>query len=544
MSRALALLAVLVALPVSSAAAETTPGIAVTGSIPERGVVSAKPVGNLLYVSSLSGITIFDIADARNPVRVGRLDLPHVQNEDVDVGSGILLVTDDPFGGRGVLHVVDVRDPANPRVVGRLATWARGLANPFAAPARRGIGHTVSCIDDCRWAWLAGSSAGIDIVDLRDPANPRIARRFAAKEAAGIFGTHDVQVDGEGLAWVAGSNGTAAYDTSDPLRPRLVHRTNRKGAVGPYNDFIHHNSQRIRPDVVAITEEDFGRSGCRRAGTLQTWRIRGNRRLRPLDTFAVERDARSQVACSAHYFDTRDGLIVQGFYEQGVRFVDASRPGRLTQVGYHIPDPSMFWGALFAPTDPTGSTVYALDHARGIEILSVDRAALRPVTRRGATRPPRRVNAGVAMAIEDGFDAVRAGQRLTYRLIAFGRGRADVSVTLPPELVDVRPPAGTRYDPATRVLTYSYPRLRSTARKRLRARVAPGTAIGTPVELVGYAVTANDPMPIDDRGVDRAVVSRRAQSDGAVEFGAASASASSAAPRLGFCRLPLPRGAL
>ncbi len=112
-------------------------------------------------------------------------------------------------------------------MISTLTTWARGLGlGVFGEPPRkRGIGHTVTCIDDCRWAWLAGSSAGIDIVDLRDPRHPRIAGRFAAKEAAGVFGTHDVQVDADGLAWVAGSNGTAAYDTSDPLRPRRALRT-------------------------------------------------------------------------------------------------------------------------------------------------------------------------------------------------------------------------------------------------------------------------------------------------------------------------------
>jgi len=539
LKRALALLAFLVALPAPAAAAESSPGVALVGSIPERGVVSARPVGNHLYVSALTGVSIFDISDPRAPVRVGRLDLPNVQNEDVDVGSGIMLVSDDPYGGRGVLHVVDVSDPANPHVVSQLNTWAPGLFDDARPPRRGGIGHTVTCIDACRWAWLAGSSAGIDIVDLRDPAHPRVARRFAAKEAAGVYGTHDVQVDARGLAWVAGSRGTAAYDTSRPLRPRLVFRTNRQGAVGPYNDFIHHNSLRLKRRVVAITEEDFGRSGCRRAGTLQTWRIGRGGVLRPLDSFGVERDADVQVACSAHYFDARDGLIAQGFYEQGVRLIDASRPGRLRQVGYHIARPGMVWGALFAPTDPTGSTIYALDHSRGIDVLAIDRSALEPVRRRGAARAGGRAEAGFGLAITDGFDAVRPGQRLTFRLITFGRGGpVDVSVTLPPELGDVTPPAGAVYDPATRVLRYRQDRVRGRAGKRLLARVSPAAPPGAPLELIGYATGPDDPLPIDDRGVDRGVVARRARGDGTLS---ASAAASGAAARRGYCRLGPPR---
>ena len=52
------------------------------------------------------------------------------------MGSGIMLVSDDPYGGRGILHVVDVRDPANPHVISTLSTWARGLTNLFTRTAR------------------------------------------------------------------------------------------------------------------------------------------------------------------------------------------------------------------------------------------------------------------------------------------------------------------------------------------------------------------------------------------------------------------------
>jgi hypothetical protein len=500
-------LAVALALPGTALAAETSPGVSLVGSIPERGVISARAVGQHLYVSALSGVSIYDVSDPRAPVRVGRLELPNAQNEDVDVGSGIMLVSDDPLGGRGVLHVIDVRDPANPTLLSSFRTWTPGLYD-FGAPLprRRGIGHTASCIQDCRYAWLAGSPGGIDIVDLRDPAHPRLARRFKAREAAGFMGTHDVQVDGSGLAWVAGGKGTAAYDVSNPVRPRLVKRTNRRGSRPPLNDLIHHNSLRLRPDVVAITEEAFG-IGCRGGGTLQTWRISGRRRMTPLDSFGVERDRSSALLCSAHYFDARDGLIAQGFYEQGVRLIDARRPGRLRQVGYYVSRPGLFWGALFAPTDPTGSTVYALDHSRGIDILALDRTALAPVRRRGSRRVGEPTDFG--LYVDDGYDAVRPGQRLRMQISVFGRGRADVSVTLPPELVDVRPPRGASFDAATRTLRFSVRRVGIGAERSMRARVARSARVGTQLESIGYVTGAGDPFLLNDRSVDRGVVARR-----------------------------------
>jgi hypothetical protein len=477
-------------------------------------------------------VTIYDISAPRAPARVGALALPNAQNEDVDVGSGILLVSDDPFGGRGVLHIVDVRDPANPRPLSTYRTWAPGLGDlslPF--PRRRGIGHTATCIQDCRYAWLAGSPTGIDIVDLRDPAHPRRAGGFRAREVSGELGTHDVQVDRNGLAWVAGAAGTAAYDVTDPVRPRLVWRTNARGARPPLNDFIHHNSLRLRDDVVAITEEDFG-NGCRGAGTLQTWRISGGRRITPLDSFGVERDRSAQVMCSAHYFDAHDGLIAQGFYEQGVRLIDARQPRRLRQVGYFVNRPGLYWGALFAPTDPTGSTVYALDHSRGIDVLALDRAALRPVRRRGS-RPRGAAKAGFGLVIGDGRDKVRPGQRLRMHVIAFGRGgRARVQVTLPPAYVDVRPPRGVSFDRATRVLRFTLAGNRGGTRKVVRMRVAGSTPLGTQLETIGYIAGPDDPMPLDDRGVDSAVVARRGSR------GFRAAGAASARGRQGFCTLP------
>jgi hypothetical protein len=183
-------LALALALPGTALAAETSAGVSVVGSIPERGVISARAVGQHLYVSALTGVSIYDVSDPRAPLRVGRLELPNAQNEDVDVGSGILLVSDDPIGGRGILHVIDVRDPTAPRLLSTYSTRVRFDSS------RGGIGHTATCIQQCQYVWLAGSPAGIEVVDLRDPARPRRAGRFRARAAAGQMGTHDVQVDG------------------------------------------------------------------------------------------------------------------------------------------------------------------------------------------------------------------------------------------------------------------------------------------------------------------------------------------------------------
>jgi hypothetical protein len=89
--------------------------------------------------------------------------------------------------------------------------------------------------------------------------------------------------------------------------------------------------------------------------------------------------------CSAHYFDERDGIVAIGWYEEGTRFLDVRKPTGIRQVGYWVPTKGETWSALFPPTDPTGSIVYALDFARGIDVLRFERS-----DRRARRAPVRR----------------------------------------------------------------------------------------------------------------------------------------------------------
>ena len=391
--------------------------------------VSATFVADHMYLSTFRGLEVYDVADPATPVKLGALELPLFQNEDVSTNGEILLISRDSVLGLARLYVVDVSDPADPSILSTLDT--SDFDTPYGS-----IGHTASCIHDCSYALLAGWTRGVDVVDLRDPRNPRFAspRKVRMPNAAcsgpgddaECDGTHDVQLDDSGLAWVAGAGGTAAYDVSDPTNPVRRFTTNRRGVSmvlerrdtqsdgTAYNDFIHHNSLR-RGRTVLITEEDF-RPGCRHSGSLQSWRIGGDGILRPLDKWEVERDPARSAYCSAHYFDERDGLLVQGWYEAGARFIDWSRPRRLRQTGYWIPFRGNVTNAYWAPTDPDGEIAYVLDEQRGIDIIRIDRSAP-PVS----SRPPRQArNSGisarpdVSAAIDNGTERVAPGATVRY----------------------------------------------------------------------------------------------------------------------------------
>jgi LVIVD repeat-containing protein len=378
--------------------------VSLLGTIPNPGVIGARFQGDVMFVTSVTGLTTYDISNPASPAPLGALPLPHFENEDVDLGGDILLISNDAAESTGILYVVDISDPAHPTLLS--ATQMGG--NPLFG----GPGHTASCILDCSFAWVT-DGGGIRVVDLRNPAAP-VSKGTFPTPAGDDVATHDVQVDGNGLVWVVGFGGTAAYELPAGYDGnglgRLVAKTGPEGKSTYFdelglgtgenpNDFIHHNSfRRAGDDTVFITEEDYARPGCRGAGSFQSWSLDVDADgaptgadLKPLDLWTTEllADAAQPAAlCSAHYFDVRRNVVAQGWYEQGVRFLDVHDPSDIRQVGFFIPLTSATWAAYFAPTDPSGEIVYSLDASHGIDILRFDRPERGPLSSTGRPCDP------------------------------------------------------------------------------------------------------------------------------------------------------------
>jgi hypothetical protein len=236
-----------------------------------------------MFVTGTAGLYVYDVTNAASPAPVSVLPLPHYENEDVSIGGNRLLISGDGALGAGLLIVIDISNPQVP-------VPERALK---MEPV--GEGHTASCIQDCRYAWIAGDQVfgGLTVLDLdKAPAVgsgpngadvdlgnwtfgfipvPDPAVRAGTIQGYNEFGwsTHDVAVDEAGIAWVAGGNGTVGFDVSraaygpDNLSdPPLVARTgpaalndgdltstetDPANARDTNNDFIHHNAW--RPDA-------------------------------------------------------------------------------------------------------------------------------------------------------------------------------------------------------------------------------------------------------------------------------------------------------
>jgi hypothetical protein len=393
--------------------------VSLLGKLPDSaGAIGARfsPDGRTMYVSSATGLQVYDVSAPAAPRKLSQLPLPHFENEDVDVGRDTVVITNDPsFSGVGMIYLIDVSDPAAPRLRSALPTNV-----PLVGTDNTDNGHIANCIQGCHYLYTTGTSEGLAVYDIRDLDAPRFVKTIALP---GNGFTHDVHVDAAGIAWVTGEDGTFGFDVADPLNPVLEYRsdpsiTNTGGGLpgddgsGPL-DFLHHNMLRTSIDllddgtvqpaaepglgnVLAITEEDYLKPGCDGQGSIQTWKITGERnpdgtiKLALVDLWTTELNelasatgrSPATVNCSAHWFDEQGGLLAQGWYDQGVRFLDVSDPRDIRQTGYYATT-GTFWAAYFAPTDPAHETVYALDTTSGIDVLHVDRGG--PAVRKAAS---------------------------------------------------------------------------------------------------------------------------------------------------------------
>ena len=359
-----------------------------------------------MFVTAVSGLHVYDVSKAGDPQPVASMALPHFENEDVDLGGNILMISNDAAESTGLLYLINISDPTNP--VPAYNPPIPVTHYPFdmgGNPVTGGPGHTASCVNNCDFAWIT-NGGGLNVYDLRGAQDgegaPQLMGTFTPP--TGGIAMHDVQKDANGLYWVAGFDGTAAYrvpnsDNYDNVNDAdLIVRTDADGEStyieelglgdgSKPNDYIHHNSRRLKDsDVLYVTEEDYTRPGCRGAGSFQTWKIPLKANGQPnsekdakfMDQWQTEllADAANAAGvCSAHYFDVAQKLVAQGWYEQGTRFLDVSDPKNIKQVGFYVPPRTMTWASYYLPTDKTKTIVYTFDALRGIDVLKIDRSS-------------------------------------------------------------------------------------------------------------------------------------------------------------------------
>jgi hypothetical protein len=330
----------------------------------------ARIVGKTLYITDDRGLTTYDISQPTAPARLGFLPVPqepYVPEEDVDTNGKTLLI-----GTLQSLHVIDVRDPKNPKEVGALA----------GADA-----HTVSCVLDCQYAWLNTGR----IVDLRNPEGPVVVGDWT--KGAPVKSSHDVTEVSPGIVMTS-SNPMVLFDARrSPSKPKIL------ATASPGDKrFMHGNlwPRATKDRWLLAGGETSGTCEGETDGAFMVFDTAGwqkSKKMRMVDDYTVTtglpNEGKNVVdQFCAHWFSThptyRDGgVVAMGWYEHGTRLLDVSRKnGKITEVGWFLP----LAGSTSAAYWVDKTTLYAVDYQRGIDILKWNGKASKTTRAHGAAQ--------------------------------------------------------------------------------------------------------------------------------------------------------------
>ena len=184
------------------------------GSLPvTKGLDVVYPAGLVLVADETlfdaGGMRIIDPTDPALPVQVGRYTVCDSAGGVAASGDLAALACHD-----GSLHLVSLADPANPVQVG-----------VYVDPSQIGAGRRVAIAGNVAWF---GTDAGVDLVDVSDPAQPRRITR-----APLAFPVRGLELDADGGAWVATGLGGIFH-----LQPRVFGDGFETGGTGAWSNAV------------------------------------------------------------------------------------------------------------------------------------------------------------------------------------------------------------------------------------------------------------------------------------------------------------------
>jgi hypothetical protein len=344
----------------------------------------AKVVGDRLFVTSGKNITVYDISRPESPVTLGALKVNVAwENEEVPTNGKVLAVASDFYSAMpscltalaadGCVQLFDVRDPANIREVGAIP-----VAN-----------HTAECVLDCQWFYGRAGTI-IDARGVLDGRAPTIAGNWIDElRAQGVDeqSCHHMREIRPGVLLTACRpfavitvNAQDAPGAS-PEHPKVLY-------TGESDAFVHSARwpRRGRDNLVLIGGETNFTGRCDGAnGELRTYSAAGvndgtsKTFAGPLDhlqpagngTYTDGKPVANHLGCSVHWFQEHQtwrngGLLALSEYEDGVRFIQVTRDGKMKEQGFFA---ALGGSSSSSKWAPSGDVVYSLDYDRGIDII-------------------------------------------------------------------------------------------------------------------------------------------------------------------------------
>ncbi len=323
------------------------------------------------------GLHIFDTKGGKLK-EVGFLHCPGTDNDVEFIKPGIVAMafsqnTCAPTAGEGLM-LIDVKNPAQPRIISALNTNAAHTMKPF--PGGKYIYMAGGN--------LAGSAdrAGVAIVDVTNPTKPKVASQLPSSQ---VMDCHDVSFSAAGetpLGFCSGAVGSGEvqiWDVTEPLNPTIVSRI-----VNPAIQYSHYAVASHDGNLLAIDDEAFAAHDCNSGAspTGRVWLYDISDPALPLvqGSFAPPRGGNATYAnigtyagwttswCLSHGLDwhpTTNNVAVTWF-TGGVSVIDANDPTQPTEAAYFQAEDSTTYSTLWH-----NGYLFTNDMLRGVDMFSI-----------------------------------------------------------------------------------------------------------------------------------------------------------------------------
>lgn len=369
------------------------------------------------------GFRVMDISDPRRPREIGQLDCWGDQS-DVSVWRDLVIVSVDKpttadcseqSGSWEGIRVISIADPANPRLLGSVATDCGSHTNTMYADTKndRLLVYALSYPLAGRYN-PAGSLAtcnpvshrkfSVVEVPLSNPGEPRLLRTVSVDTN---IGCHDVTLFLERkLAAAACLTESQMWDISDPAKPAVIARIPNPAGMNLSHSTAFSNDGR----TLVIGDELGGAAaspGCLTGderdvlGGLFFFDVSGElgaRAPRQVGTFKLPQ-TRSNLFCTAHLFNPvplrgPEDILVSSWYTGATSVIDFTRVREGVepeQIAYYIPQHTVTPDDQPAEAAAWASYWYnghvwssnfdedvnsAIPQSRGLDVFAVDHPAV------------------------------------------------------------------------------------------------------------------------------------------------------------------------
>ena len=415
--------------------------------------VGATVVGNTMFVTSTTHLSVYDITDAENPVRTGMFTMNiEFENEEVPTNGKILGISGANFcvvpdttnpqagatgSGPSCLAIYDVSDPANVKLLSNVA----GAGN-----------HTATCVLECTYFY---GSAGT-IVDARDPANAKLLEEnwidaLSKRYGSEFYCHHQREIQPGillGSCTMAPLISVRPEDGGSITDPVVISFNRAPEAESGYHSARWPRNGRDR--FVMLGSETNAHPSCDdEAAPFQIWdasRARAGAtpfsfpvdqsfdlvdEFRPSNgTYVDGRNPYNALGCSVHWFEEHPtfdngGLVAVATYENGTRFLQVTPDGKMTEQGYFQP----LAGSTSAPHwHPNGKVAYLIDYTRGVDVVRYTGDTYVPVNGQVVPTPGAKPGTGgkpgtPACASAAGFESTKVTPR--GKAVTFGVKRRE-----------------------------------------------------------------------------------------------------------------------